>query len=171
VRARLETEVAARGAPALHAELTRRAPWAAAEIAPTDRQRIVRALELDAIGALEPPPAENQLWTSDMRHPTRLIGLVMEREALYDRIEARVDAMVAAGAIDEVRAAHAAGASLSARQALGFHELLQGDIEAMKRRTRNYAKRQLTWMRKLPGVELVDVTGREPDDVARELVG
>ena len=171
VRARLEAEVAARGAPALHAELVRRAPWAAAEIAPTDRQRIVRALELDAIGALEPPPAENQLWTSDMRHPTRLVGLVMERDALYDRIEARVDAMVAAGAIDEVRAAHAAGASPSARQALGFDELLQGDIEAMKRRTRNYAKRQLTWMRKLPGVELVDVTGREPDDVARELVG
>jgi tRNA dimethylallyltransferase len=171
VRARLEADVAARGAPALHAELVRRAPWAAAEIAPTDRQRIVRALELDAIGALEPPPAENQLWTSDTRHPTRLIGLVMEREALYERIEARVDAMIAAGAIDQVRAAHAAGASPSARQALGFEELLQGDVDAMKRRTRNYAKRQLTWMRKLPGVELVDVTGREPDDVARELVG
>jgi tRNA dimethylallyltransferase len=171
VRARLEAEVAARGAPALHAELARRAPWAAAEIAPTDRQRIVRALELDAIGALEPPPAENQLWTSETRHPTRLIGLVMEREALYARIDARVDAMVAGGAIDEVRAAHAAGASPSARQALGFDELLQGDVEAMKRRTRNYAKRQLTWMRKLPGAELVDVTDREPDDVARELVG
>jgi tRNA dimethylallyltransferase len=171
VRARLEADVAARGAPALHAELVRRAPWAAAEIAPTDRQRIVRALELDAIGALEPPPAENQLWTSDTRHPTRLIGLVMDREALYERIDARVDAMIAAGAIDEVRAAHAAGASPSARQALGFDELLQGDVEAMKRRTRNYAKRQLTWMRKLPGAELADVTSREPDDVARDLVG
>jgi tRNA dimethylallyltransferase len=171
VRARLEADVAARGAPALHAELARRAPWAAAAIAPTDRQRIVRALELDAIGALEPPPAESQLWTSETRHPTRLVGLVMEREALYARIDARVDEMVAAGAIEEVRAAHAAGASPSARQALGFDELLQGDIEAMKRRTRNYAKRQLTWMRKLPGAELVDVTGRGADDVARELVG
>jgi tRNA dimethylallyltransferase len=171
VRARLEADVAARGAPALHAELARRAPWAAAGIAPTDRQRIVRALELDAIGALEPPPAESQLWTSETRHPTRLVGLVMEREALYARIDARVDEMVAAGAIEEVRAAHAAGASPSARQALGFDELLQGDIEAMKRRTRNYAKRQLTWMRKLPGAELVDVTGRGADDVARELVG
>jgi tRNA dimethylallyltransferase len=171
VRERLEAEVAARGAPALHAELARRAPWAAQSIAPTDRQRIVRALELDAIGALEPPPEENQLWTTETRHPTRLIGLVMEREALYARIDARVDAMVAAGAIEEVRAAHAAGASPSARQALGFDELLAGDVEAMKRRTRNYAKRQLTWMRKLPGVELVDVTGREPDDVARDVVG
>ena len=171
VRARLEAEVAARGAPALHAELVRRAPWAAETIAPTDRQRIVRALELDAIGALEPPQETNQLWTGEMRHPTRLIGLVMEREALYARIEARVDAMVAAGAVDEVRAAHAAGASPSARQALGFDELLQGDIDAMKRRTRNYAKRQLTWMRKLPNVELVDVTGREPGEIALDLMG
>jgi tRNA dimethylallyltransferase len=171
VRARLEAEVAARGAPALHAELVRRAPWAAETIAPTDRQRIVRALELDAIGALEPPQEANQLWTGEMRHPTRLIGLVMEREALYARIEARVDAMVAAGAVDEVRAAHAAGASPSARQALGFDELLQGDIDAMKRRTRNYAKRQLTWMRKLPNVELVDVTGREPGEIALDLMG
>jgi len=171
VRARLEAEVAERGAPALHAELTRRAPWAAETIAPTDRQRIVRALELDAIGALEPPPERNQLWTDEMRHPTRLIGLVMEREALYARIDARVDAMVAAGAIEQVRAAHAAGASPSARQALGFEELLQGDVEATKRRTRNYAKRQLTWMRKLPNVELVDVTDREPDDIARDLMG
>jgi tRNA dimethylallyltransferase len=171
VRARLEADVAARGTHALHAELARRAPWAAESMAPTDRQRIVRALELDAIGALEPPPPESQLWTSETRHPTRLIGLVMEREALYARIDSRVDEMVAAGAIDEVRAAHAAGASPSARQALGFDELLAGDVEAMKRRTRNYAKRQLTWMRKLPGAELVDVTGREPDDVAAELVG
>jgi tRNA dimethylallyltransferase len=171
VRARLEADVAARGAPALHAELARRAPWAADGIGPNDRQRIVRALELDAIGALEPPPAESRLWTSDTRHPTRLIGLIMERDALYARIEARVDEMVAAGVIDEVRAAHAAGASPSARQALGFDELLAGDIDAMKRHTRNYAKRQLTWMRKLPGAELVDVTDREPDDVARELVG
>jgi tRNA dimethylallyltransferase len=171
VRARLEADVVARGAPALHAELARRAPWAAAGIGPNDRQRIVRALELDAIGALEPPPAESQLWTVQTRHPTRLIGLVMEREALYARIDARVDEMVAAGVIDEVRAAHAAGASPSARQALGFEDLLAGDIDAMKRHTRNYAKRQLTWMRKLPGAELVDVTAREPDDVARELVG
>jgi tRNA dimethylallyltransferase len=171
VRARLEADVAARGAPALHAELARRAPWAAEGIGPNDRQRIVRALELDAIGALEPPPAESQLWTSETRHPTRLIGLVMQRDALYARIDARVDEMVAAGAIDEVRAAHAAGASPSARQALGFEDLLSGDIDAMKRHTRNYAKRQLTWMRKLPGAELIDVTVREPDDVARELVG
>jgi tRNA dimethylallyltransferase len=119
-----------------------------------------------------PPEADDsELWSPATRHPTTIFGLDMDREALYERIDARVDAMIAAGAIDEVRAAHAAGASPSARQALGFDELLQGDVEAMKRRTRNYAKRQLTWMRKLPGAELADVTSREPDDVARELVG
>ena len=85
----------------------------------------------------------------------------MEREALYERVDARVDAMVAAGAGDEVRRADAAGASATARQALGFEELLDGDVEAMKRRTRRYAKRQLTWMRKLAGVHEVDVTGRD----------
>jgi len=132
----------------------------------------VRALELLELGELEPPPdpARNELWTGETRHPTRLIGLVMEREALYARIDARVDAMVAAGAVAEVRAAHAAGASDTARKALGFAELLVGDVEAMKRRTRNFAKRQLTWMRKLPGVEIADVTGRAPEDVAADLL-
>jgi tRNA dimethylallyltransferase len=171
VREHWEDELARRGPEALHAELARGAAWAAEGIDPRDRSRIVRALELLELGELEPPRGPNQLWTADTRHPTRLVGLVMEREALYARIDARVDAMVAAGAIDEVRAAHAAGASDTARKALGFDELLAGDVEAMKRRTRNFAKRQLTWMRKLPGVETVDVTGRAPEAVAGDLVG
>ena len=62
-----------------------------------------------------------------------------------------------------MRRAHAAGASETARKALGFEELLAGDVEAMKRRTRNYARRQLTWMRKLAGVHALDVTGRGPE--------
>jgi tRNA dimethylallyltransferase len=65
--------------------------------------------------------------------------------------------MLAAGAEDEVRRADAAGASPTARKALGFEELLRGDPDAMKRRTRNYAKRQLTWMRRLEGANLLDV--------------
>jgi tRNA dimethylallyltransferase len=77
--------------------------------------------------------------------------------------------MVAAGAADEVRHADAAGASPTARKALGFEQLLTGDVEAMKRETRRYARRQLTWLRKLPGVHLLDVTGRDAADVAAEL--
>ncbi|MEA2219238.1 MAG: tRNA dimethylallyltransferase [Solirubrobacteraceae bacterium] len=166
VRERWEAELAERGAPALHAHLAREAPWAAATIDPRDRHRIVRALELLEQGALEPTQGPNRLWTTDTRHPTRLVGLVRDRDELYERIDRRVDAMVAAGAVDEVRRAHAAGASQTARVALGFDELLRGDVDAMKRRTRNYARRQLTWMRKLADVELVDVTGRPPGDVA-----
>jgi tRNA dimethylallyltransferase len=76
---------------------------------------------------------------------------------------------ISAAAGEEVWAADLAGASPTARKALGFEELLSGDVEGMKRRTRNYAKRQLTWMRKLAGVRLVDVTGRQPVEVAAEL--
>lgn len=170
LRERIEGELAARGSPALHAELAQHAPWAAERIDPSDRSRIVRALELHEVGALEPAPDESQLWTEETRLPTLLVGLTMERDALYERIERRVDAMVAAGAEKEVRAAAAAGASPTARKALGFEELLAGDVEAMKRRTRNYAKRQLTWMRKLPGAVVLDVTERAPADVADEVI-
>ena len=169
-RERWSAELARRGAPALHAELAARAPWAAEGIDPGDRQRIVRALELLEAGELEPPAGPSELWSAETRHPTLLAGLSMEREALYARIEERVEAMVTAGAAAEVRRAHAAGASATARQALGFDELLRGDLDAMKRRTRNYARRQLTWMRKLAGVRLIDVTGREPDAVAGEIL-
>jgi tRNA dimethylallyltransferase len=92
----------------------------------------------------------------------------MDRDALRARIDARVDAIVAAGAAAEVAAA-APRASATARKAVGFRELLDGDVEAMKAATRRYAKRQLTWMRKLPGVLLLDVTNRPPADVAAEL--
>ncbi len=169
-RERWTTALEREGAPALHATLARRAPWAAEGIDPNDRQRIVRALELLEQGELEPPEGPSQLWSEELRHPTLLVGLTMEREALYARIDARVEEMVAMGVTEEVRRAHAAGASATARKALGFEELLAGDVEGMKRRTRNYARRQLTWMRKLAGVRAIDVTGREPDAIAREIL-
>ena len=169
VRERWTAELERRGAAALHATLTQRAPWAAAEIEPTDRQRIVRSLELLDTGELEPPEGESELWTAVMRRPTLLVGLVMERERLYARIDARAQEMIAAGVLDEVRRAHAAGASITARKALGFEELLAGDVEAMKRHTRNYARRQLTWMRKLAAVCELDTTGRSASDVAGEV--
>ncbi len=169
-RERLTAALERDGAPALHTTLARRAPWAAEGIDPNDRQRIVRALELLEQGELEPPEGPSQLWSEELRHPTLLAGLTMEREVLYERIDARVDAMLAAGAAEEVRRAYAAGASETARKALGFEELLSGDVDAMKRRTRNYAKRQLTWMKKLAGVGVIDVTMRDPSDVAEEIL-
>jgi tRNA dimethylallyltransferase len=158
----LRAQIAARDLAELHAALPPEL-----NIRPTDTQRILRASELIAAG--HEPPRGEQLWTSHTRHPTLLAALVMHREPLYANIEARVDAMVAAGAIEEVKRA-APRASATARKALGFQELLDGDVERMKTNTRRYAKRQLTWLRKLPHAHLVDVTARAPDDVAAELL-
>ncbi len=170
VRERWEAAMRLQGSPALHALLRERAPWAAARLDPNDRQRIVRALELFDLGELEPPQGPSQLWSEELRHPTLLAGLTMERAALYAAIDRRVETMIAAGAAEEVRRAHAAGASETARKALGFEELLAGEEERMKRRTRNYAKRQLTWMRKLAGVQMIDITASDPATVAREIL-
>jgi tRNA dimethylallyltransferase len=169
VRERWRQRMRELGPEPLHARLARDAPWAAEAIAPTDRQRIVRALELQEVGQLRRRDDASELWTTATRHPTLLVGLVMDRATLYERIDARVDAIVAAGAGDEVRAV-AADASETARRALGFEQLLAGDVEQMRRRTRQYARRQLTWMRKLPEIDVIDVTDRNADDVAAELL-
>jgi tRNA dimethylallyltransferase len=129
---------------------------------------VVRALELHDQGIEH--GARSELWTAAMRHPTRLIGLTMDRAVLAARIDARVGEMVRDGAAAEVRRAEAAGASPTARAAVGFEELLRDDVDAMRTHTRRYAKRQLTWMRRLQGAELVDVTGRTPEDVAAALL-
>ncbi|HEY6398661.1 MAG TPA: tRNA dimethylallyltransferase, partial [Solirubrobacteraceae bacterium] len=168
-RERWSAELERIGSEGLHAVLATRAPWAAAELPPSDRQRIVRALELLDAGELEAPPEESELWTDDVRHTTLLAGLTMDRAELYSRIDARVDRMLSDGARQEVIRANAAGASVTARKALGFEELLAGDLEAMKRKTRNYARRQLTWMRKLAGVRTIDTTDRSPGDIAAEI--
>ncbi len=170
LRERLERRLAKEGAPLLHGELEGVDPELAAGIEPGDGKRLVRTLELMEMGHSPPTPADDsQLWTAQTRHPTLLVGLTMERDALYAAIDRRVDAMVAAGAAEEARRAEAAGISRTARCALGFDELLAGDIEGMKRRTRNYARRQLTWMRKLEGVRLTDVTHRPAAPLAASI--
>lgn len=171
LRARLEDELDRGGPEALHARLAVVAPWAAERVAPRDRSRLVRTLELHEMGELRPPEGPSALWTDETRHPTRLIGLVRDRDEIRARIDLRIDAMLAGGAADEVRAADAAGASATARKAHGFEPLLAGDEERMRRDTRRYVKRQLTWMRKLPGVDVIDLTGDpDPDGVAARIV-
>ena len=123
-----------------------------------------------------PPEAEDsELWSPETRHPTTIFGLDMDRAELYERIDARTEAIAASGAVEEVRRAEAAGPSRTAREALGFDELLGGDLELMKKRSRNYAAasspgcaRSRTWSgsiapaartprsppRSLPGCEL-----------------
>jgi tRNA dimethylallyltransferase len=113
-----------------------------------------------------PEAADSELWSPQTRHPTTIIGLDMDRERLYERIDARAEAIVAGGAIEEVKRAEALGPGRTARKALGFDELLAGDLAAMQKRSRNYARRQLTWMRKIPNLTSIDRTGHPDDETA-----
>jgi tRNA dimethylallyltransferase len=117
-----------------------------------------------------PPEAEDsELWSPETRHPTTIFGLDMDREQLYERINARVDAIVAGGAAEEARRADVLGPGRTARKALGFDEALAGDIEAMKQRSRNYARRQLTWMRKIPNLRWIDRTRASDAEIAKRM--
>jgi tRNA dimethylallyltransferase len=112
---------------------------------------------------------ESELWSGETRHPSRIFGLDMDRALLYERIDARVDAIVAGGGAEEARRADALGPGRTARKALGLNEILAGDLETMKRRSRNYARRQLTWMRKIPDLTKIDRTGLSDAEVAARI--
>jgi tRNA dimethylallyltransferase len=112
---------------------------------------------------------DSELWSPETRRPATIFGLDMDRARLYERIDARTEAIIAAGALEEVRRADALGPGRSARKALGFDELLAGDVEQMKKRSRNYARRQLTWMRKIPNLHTIDRTDLSDSEVARRI--
>lgn len=116
-----------------------------------------------------PGSQESELWSPDTRHPTTIFGLDMDRAQLYERIDARVDAINAAGGAEEARRADALGPGRTARKALGLNELLVGDLDTMKKRSRNYARRQLTWMRKIPTLRWIDRTALSDVEVASEM--
>jgi tRNA dimethylallyltransferase len=166
VRAEVERDVAERGPEALHAELPEEL---ASGVHPNDRKRIARLTELRRLGVAPHSSAEG-LWTQRMRHPTVLVGLTMQSEELQRRIDDRVDSMVALGAASEVAHAARSGASRTARAAIGFRELQAGDVAALKRAQRAYARRQLTWMRRMADVVTIDRTTKSIENVAAEIL-
>lgn len=166
LRAEVEKDIAERGPEALHGELD---PELAQTVHPNDRKRIARMTELQRAG-IAPPLGADGLWTAQLRRPTALVGLTVDRDELARRIDARVDAMVEAGAEDEARRADAAGASRTARAALGFEQLLKGDVEGMKAAHRAYARRQLTWMRRMEDVRTIDRSGLSDAEVAAQIL-
>ncbi|HEX5929042.1 MAG TPA: isopentenyl transferase family protein [Solirubrobacterales bacterium] len=151
--------------PLAHAEVDRALEAGRTPIVVGGTGLYLRA-SLAELSLVKAPPEspDSELWSPETRHPTRIFGLDMDRARLYERIDARTEAIVAAGAIEEVKRAEALGPGRTVRKALGFDELLAGDIEAMKQRSRNYARRQLTWMRKVP--ELHPVRRDALDDKA-----
>jgi tRNA dimethylallyltransferase len=176
-RARFERLYDGEGAAAAHARLAAADPSAAVAVHPNDRRRVVRALELHAAGS-SLAPEHDRLWGDDARHPTTVIGLAVPAAAVAERIDRRTRAMFAAGVVEEVRAARGAGRfSATAERIHGLQDvtdLLEGRIdrvEAERRlalRTRRYAKRQRTWMRRLPGLRLLDAD-RDAAAVAAEI--
>ena len=164
------------------AELRSADPATFARLDHANGRRVVRALEAVRLsGAPLPEAAHARLWRTPERYAHRLFTLRPEddRSALRARIEVRVDEMLARGALDEVRRARAEGPfSRTALQAIGVRELcavLDGELalrEAavrMKARTRALARRQLTWMRRIPDATDVPVEGRPAGSVAAEI--
>lgn len=161
IRARLWAEAQERGPQALHARLARLDPAAAARIEPGDARRTIRALEVHELTGRPISAAQRRRAVDALTAPEYTCAkyvLTAPRELLFARIERRVDAMMAAGWPDEVRALLASGVNTRSQsmQAIGYRHLLQhrsGErgleetVELIKRDTRRYAKRQMTWLR------------------------
>jgi tRNA dimethylallyltransferase len=160
------------GGERAHQLLAARDAEAAARLHPNDRRRIVRALELTELGSSLRPESD-RLWGAGTRRPTVVFGLDVPRELLAERIEARTQAMFEAGVADEVRHALAGPVSSTAVHALGLREIADlprdAALTTLTQRTRRYAAYQRKWMRRIPGLVLLDAT-RPAETVAEELV-
>ncbi len=156
----LRAELGAQATDALHAELERVDPQTAGKIERNDRKRMIRALEVFRLTGerMSSHQARHDHRTAQRRYDVRFVGLAPERDALYAAIDRRVDEMVASGFEAEVARLRAAGFAppLRSQQAIGYAELhaaAAGEleraraIELIKRNSRHYARRQLSWYR------------------------
>jgi len=171
VRERWEKLYDEGGAGAAHERLAAIDPVAAESVHPNDRRRVVRALELAEMGA-SLAPAHGRLWAGETRHPTVVVGLDLPTEVLDRRIAERTRAMFAAGVQEEVKRALAGPISTTARKTMGIDEIaaLPPDeaCAAIVMRTRRYAAYQRKWMRRVPGIVIVDAdrpVGEIADDI------
>ena len=147
------------GGAGAHALLQELDPRAAERVHPNDRRRVVRALELtDAGSSLR--PAEDVLWTEATRHPTLVVGLSVAPDELDRRIEARARKMFADGVQEEVRAALERTPSTTAEKVMGLRavaELPEEEaFDEIVRSTRRLARYQRKWMRRIPGIVMID---------------
>ena len=167
-RARWERLYDRRGAAVAHGLLARRDPRTAARVHPNDRKRVIRALELwQAGGTLV--PEEPRLWTAAVRLPSLVVGLEVERDELARRIRARAEAMFERGVVEEARAA-----GEIAPQVLGLEAVrtLPRDeaLDELVRATGRFARYQRKWMRRIPGIVMVDAN-RPRGQVADAILG
>ncbi|MDZ7268036.1 MAG: tRNA (adenosine(37)-N6)-dimethylallyltransferase MiaA [candidate division KSB1 bacterium] len=180
LRAQLQQRLRDEGAPALHRELARIDPPAAARLHPNDGHRLVRALEVYQLSGCTLTELQRQAGEPpSFRY--RFFCLALERSRLYQRINRRVEEMVAAGLLEECRRLLALGYSpqLNALQTVGYQEAFQflnGEIShaemvaLIQRHTRQYAKRQLTWFRRRPNCEWLTLQEQALPETAVELI-
>ena len=166
-RARWEQLYDRRGAATAHAILSRRDPRAAERVHPNDRKRVVRALELSQAGATL-VPERPRLWTAATRAPTLVTGLALAPETLAERIRARAEAMFEQGVQEEVRAAGEV-----VPQVLGLEAVRtlprEEAIAQLVRDTTRLAAYQRKWMRRIPGIVMIDAE-RPAAEVADEIL-
>ncbi|WP_409275798.1 tRNA (adenosine(37)-N6)-dimethylallyltransferase MiaA [Neobacillus sp. SCS-31] len=166
-RARLERKAEEEGNEAVHRELADLDPEAAEQLHPNNVRRVIRALEI--VKSTGMPLAEVQKSTKpELLYNAAIIGLTMEREMLYERINRRVDKMVEEGLVDEVKKFYDMGLrDCQSIQAIGYKEFysyfdgtstLEESVDTLKQNTRRYAKRQLTWFRNKMDVEWYDMS-------------
>ncbi len=179
-RSRLLSEVEELGSEALHGRLRRVDPELAKRISPQDAVRITRALEV-AETTGRPMSALQQQWSAaSPRFPHLLVVLNCARPALIERIERRVDEMIEAGWIGEVRRLLHSGYSpdLHCFKAVGYREIfahLSGELtleqtrSQIKARTRQFAKRQMTWFRKERDAHWIEFNGRDAGQALEEI--
>jgi tRNA dimethylallyltransferase len=181
VRAEIDAQAAARGWPALHAELENVDPKAAERIAPNDPQRIQRALEVWRVTGKPLSELQGRRET-DLPFRLRGVALIPERTVLHQRIAQRFEAMLKLGLIDEVKALrkkYRLNAALPSMRAVGYRqvwEYLEGaiDRDTMREKaiaaTRQLAKRQLTWLRSFSDLVRLDAGGAQDASVALHLL-
>ncbi|MDW2876847.1 MULTISPECIES: tRNA (adenosine(37)-N6)-dimethylallyltransferase MiaA [Bacillaceae] len=166
-RGELEKRLEAEGAESLFKELCEIDPASAEKMHPNNTRRVIRALEVyHCTGKTMSQYQEQQV--PELLYDTSIIGLSMDREKLYDRINSRVDKMMDDGLLEEVEALHRQGLKdCQSIQAIGYKEVyeyingrisLEGAVENLKQNSRRYAKRQLTWFRNKMNVEWFDMT-------------
>ncbi len=175
LRARLEAEAERVGPAALHRRLAEQDPATAARLHPNDRVKVIRALEVHAQLGRPLSSLHERHAFADRPYAALLLGLNRERQELYRRIEARVDAMLARGLVEETARLLAAGyrRELGSMKGLGYKQVagfLAGEysyeeaVRRLKRDTRQFAKRQLTWFRKEPGIMWFDLDESTTDE-------
>jgi tRNA dimethylallyltransferase len=164
VREALEFEVDELGPEALHDRLTELDPKAAAKIEPANARRIVRALEVIELTG-EPFSDNDSFDRYESIYDLAMIGLTRPRSQLYERIEARVTRMIDQGLVEEARLLAALGVSRTARQALGYRQILdspEADPDALRneivRATKRFARRQESWFRADPRAQWFDAS-------------